>query len=258
MKISIKAFITHKESETFYDCADRYEYNDKLNRFAISDGVSKSFFPKIWAEVLVKNWVSMKWESHDDFIKESQKQWLNKVKEFVIKPDVKYFTKNAFNRKAPGLATFVGLRFEKEETNWFWYANALGDSFLFFIPENFDNFSSETISLSSKSDEEELVFDNFPDYITSIGKKHKGYPGKELKSQELKEGTKYNMPLISSRGNIYRVTEKAIQLNCVNNGMIWIPKSQIVDIDELTKEITLSSWIESKINASPKNNSGAY
>ena len=78
------------------------------------------------------------------------------------------------------------------------------------------------------------------------------------KIQTLKEGTKYNMPLISSKGNIYRVTEKAIQLNCVNNGMIWIPKSQIIDIDELTKKITLSSWIENKINASPKNSSGAY
>tara|TARA_R110000782_G_scaffold175560_1_gene266689 strand:+ start:82 stop:336 length:255 start_codon:yes stop_codon:yes gene_type:complete len=78
------------------------------------------------------------------------------------------------------------------------------------------------------------------------------------KIQSLIEGAKYDMPLISSRGKIYRVTDKAIQLNCVNNGMIWIPKSQIVYIDEVTTEITLSSWIEGKINSNPRISGGAY
>ena len=78
------------------------------------------------------------------------------------------------------------------------------------------------------------------------------------KIKALKEGTKYNMPLISSRGNLYRVTEKAIQLNCANNGMVWIPKSQIIDIDEITTNITLSTWIENKINSVPTRSSGAY
>ena len=78
------------------------------------------------------------------------------------------------------------------------------------------------------------------------------------KIQALTEGTKYDMPLIGSRGKLYRVTDKAIQLNCVNNGMIWIPKSQIIYIDEVTTEITLSSWIEGKINSNPRISSGAY
>ena len=78
------------------------------------------------------------------------------------------------------------------------------------------------------------------------------------KIQALKEGTKYNMPLIGSKGKLYRVTEKAIQLNCANNGMVWIPKSQIVDIDTVTTEITLSTWIENKINSAPQGSGGAY
>ena len=80
----------------------------------------------------------------------------------------------------------------------------------------------------------------------------------EQKIQGLSEGTKFNIPLISSRGKLYRVTEKAIQLNCVNNGMVWIPKSQICDIDETTGEILLSSWIEQKINQLNGTSSGAY
>lgn len=68
------------------------------------------------------------------------------------------------------------------------------------------------------------------------------------KIKNLKEGVKFNIPLISSRGKLYKVTDKAIQINCVNNGFVWIPKSQICDIDETTGEIIISSWIEQKIN----------
>lgn len=80
----------------------------------------------------------------------------------------------------------------------------------------------------------------------------------EQKIEELTKGTKVDIPLISTRCNLYRVTEKAIQLNCVNNGMIWIPKSQICDIDQTTGEMLLSSWIEKKINKLDGISSGAY
>lgn len=78
------------------------------------------------------------------------------------------------------------------------------------------------------------------------------------KIEALTEGTKFNIPLIGSRGELYRVTEKALQINCVNNGMAWIPKSQIVSIDEITKEIVLSTWIENKINQLSGTAGGAY
>ena len=80
----------------------------------------------------------------------------------------------------------------------------------------------------------------------------------EQKINELKEGSKFDIPLISSKGNLYRVTDKAIQLNCVNNGMVWIPKSQICSIDQTTGEIILSTWIEQKINKLDGTSSGAY
>ena len=80
----------------------------------------------------------------------------------------------------------------------------------------------------------------------------------EDKIQALKEGTKFIIPLISSSGNLYRVTENAIQLNCVNNGFLWIPKSQIIDIDESNGEIQLSLWLEKKLNQKSRTSSGAY
>ncbi|GAB4161499.1 MAG: hypothetical protein Tsb0033_19050 [Winogradskyella sp.] len=189
MQISIKGYITSKESELFYDCADRYAYNDLENKFAISDGVSKSFFPKIWADVLVNEWVNKKWNSDNEFINHCQKIWLTQVTEIVKRPDAKWFTKNAFNRKESGLATFVGLRFFKKKNDWYWKADALGDSFLFFVPNKFKDFSKECIVLSSK--QEPIVFDNFPDYLSSLGNNHKGE--KQFKEKPLTSGTFYLM-----------------------------------------------------------------
>ena len=80
----------------------------------------------------------------------------------------------------------------------------------------------------------------------------------QQKIEELTEGTKVDISLIGSRCTLYRVTPKAIQLNCVNNGMVWIPKSQICDIDQTTGEMVLSSWIEEKINRLDGTSSGAY
>jgi hypothetical protein len=78
------------------------------------------------------------------------------------------------------------------------------------------------------------------------------------KIQSLSVGTKYKISSINSRGQIYRVTENAIQLNCMSVGMAWIPKSQIIDIDELTGEIQISLWFEKKLNEKSHASSGAY
>lgn len=191
MKITIKGFISPKEAESFYDCADRYAINQELNKFAISDGVSKSFFPKVWAESLVENWVEKKWESDECYIEYCQRDWLQKVTEIVNKPETKWFTRNAFNRKEAGLATFVGLQFYEKSKKWYWKANALGDSFLFFVPSNLKDFQTDVIKLSSKS--EPIEFDNFPDYVSSRSTiKHKGIP-KKTESEPLIAGTFFLM-----------------------------------------------------------------
>ena len=189
MELKVIGYITSKEAELFYDCADRYAYDKSQNKFAISDGVTKSFFPKIWADILVNKWVASKEFDETQFIPDCQKDWLNQVTEIVNKPDAKFFTRNAFNSKKPGLATFIGLRFYRKKKEWFWKAEALGDSFLFFVPKKVKNFSKECIILSSKK--EPILFDNFPDYLSSLGDNHKG--DKQYKENRMTSGTFYLM-----------------------------------------------------------------
>lgn len=187
MKVSIKGFITCKSAEQYIDCADNYDVNENSHRFSVSDGVSKSFFPKVWSEILVTQFVERTDLTENELIKVCQEEWQRKIDEIVSLPDTKWFTKSQYNRKDPALATFVGLQFFVKEKKW--SATAQGDSFLFFVPNNFKDYQKELLKLSSKA--EPIIFDNFPDYLTSIGESHKGR-AKE-KGGSLKNGTFYLM-----------------------------------------------------------------
>lgn len=190
MKVSIKGFITCKSAEQYIDCADNYAVNKSSHRFSVSDGVSKSFFPKVWSEILVTQFVERTDLKQTELIKVCQEEWQKRIDEIVKSFETdptKWSTRTLYNRKEPALATFVGLQFFENEKKW--SAWARGDSFLFFVPEGFKDYQNELIKLSSKP--EPIVFDNFPDYFTSIGDSHKGR-AKE-KSSNLRNGTFYLM-----------------------------------------------------------------
>jgi len=187
MKVSIKGFITCKSAEQYIDCADNYAVDKSSHRFSVSDGVSKSFFPKVWSEILVTQFVERTDLKENELIKVCQEEWQKRIDKIVSLPDTKWFTKSQYNRKDPALATFVGLQFFEKEKKW--SASALGDSFLFFVPMGYKDYQKELVKLSSKV--EPIEFDNFPDYLTSIGDSHKGRP--KEKSGNLKNGTFYLM-----------------------------------------------------------------
>jgi hypothetical protein len=187
MKVSIKGFITCKNAEQYIDCADNYAVNKNSHRFSVSDGVSKSFFPKVWSEILVTQFVDRTDLKESELIKVCQAKWQKRIDELVSLPETKWYTKSQYSRKDPALATFVGLQFFEKEKKW--SASALGDSFLFFVPNDFKEYQKELVKLSSKG--EPIVFDNFPDYLTSIGDSHKGRP--KEKSGNIKNGTFYLM-----------------------------------------------------------------
>ncbi|MFI8605084.1 hypothetical protein ACIGCP_11510 [Cellulophaga baltica] len=230
MQLSIKGFIKSKESELFYDCADRFAYDKNNHKFSISDGVSKSFFPKIWADILVHTWVNEDWKTDIDFINSCQKKWLKNVTEIVQKSDAKWFTKNAFNRREPALATFIGLSFHFRNNDYSWKAQALGDSFLFFVPKHFIDFEKEIEVVSSK--ESPILFDNFPDYLASLGSSHKGE--KKIVNGNLKEGCFY---LMTDALAEWFLNEKENAINRIN---VWTGQKDFehfIDEERLSKRL---------------------
>ncbi len=193
MKINIKGFIYHKENENYAGCHDRYAYNLENYSFAIADGVSRSFFPDIWAEILVNGFVSI--ENKKDFVSKLntyRQEWFENVKVQVEKPNQKWFVKNKFYNQYPAAATFVGLSFIKKPDNlYYWKSQALGDSFLFFIPKSERQIKEDLSNIISLSSKKDFEFDNFPDYFVSRDINNKG----EIKYKEdvLRVGTFYLM-----------------------------------------------------------------
>lgn len=47
--MKIRAFITHKLSEHYSECQDRFCINRDNHAIAVSDGMSQSVFPDYWA-----------------------------------------------------------------------------------------------------------------------------------------------------------------------------------------------------------------
>lgn len=211
MKISIKGFIYHKIAEGFADCFDRYGVNENTNKFAVSDGVSKSFFPGIWAELLVDSFINTEGKINlidTKLLKSIQDEWVKRVAEIANRPNQKYFVRNFFAQGRPAAATFVGLSFFKEGGKIQWESFALGDSFLFFVPDeikNIDENFDKIIYLSSKNDFE---FNNFPDFFDSRNKINKGKI--KQRKNELTEGTFYMMTDALSEWFILE-KQKAIQ-----------------------------------------------
>src|SRR5258706_1235013 len=194
MEISVKGFIYHKSAEGFADCFDRLGVNKKANKFAVSDGVSKSFFPDVWAELLIEFFLQNEGRinlTDTESYKSIQKEWVKRVGEIVNRPNQKYFVRNFFLQGRPAAATFVGLHFFKENNNFKWEAIALGDSFLFYVPEDLKNITADfekVVYLSSKKD---LKSNNCADLCDSRSVIHKGKI--KQKRNDLKGGTFYLM-----------------------------------------------------------------
>jgi hypothetical protein len=176
MKLEYKGFILHKNSEYFPDCADNIAYkhydSNKLIKFAIADGISKSFLPKIWSRNLVDEYVL--YESIDyDFVKiaeSAQQKWENEFKSYIqaLRASGGQFTDTLLSLLRFGYAgsTLAGLEIYKKDDNWYWRSSVLGDSLVMFFPSDFDHTRQICTSLK-KTAENNYIFDNYPDYFRS-------------------------------------------------------------------------------------------
>ena len=133
IRLTASSFIIHKEAENPEDCQDACAQNDEKGRYAIADGVTRSFFPKEWATLLVEHFcesinlssVRTDWK---DWIGPIQQKWYEQIKEKVSERNLFYLT-NPFNAKKSAASTFIGIKFNKD--NGEWEAMIVGDSCLF-------------------------------------------------------------------------------------------------------------------------------
>ena len=168
----IRAFITHKKAEKFLDCQDRFGVNSDTKSLAVSDGMGASWQQKIWAQILVEEFIrSNDWEPTFDTIKPLCSLWRKKVKDSIAHLKETKAPQNLIFRNERCLAegrsagaTFVGIRFDGNK----WNGSVLGDSCLI----EWDG--KEAIFYTSQDGDE---FDSYPDYFDSDeNKTGKGSP----------------------------------------------------------------------------------
>lgn len=179
--MNIRAFITHKKAETFSDCQDRFSINSDTKSVAVSDGMSQSFFQKIWAENLVDAFVNNpRWnlygEQCKEILKELQGKWLEKVLDRIeeqkhdgTKENIIYRNEKFVAQGKSAGATLVGVRFVGAN----WHCQVLGDSCLIEIKDE------EIVQVCTSQEGDE--FDNFPDHFDSNPKQSGKGKAKEFK-----------------------------------------------------------------------------
>ena len=133
MNLTIHHFITHKKAESLDDCQDALEVNKEHSRYAVADGATRSFFPKCWAELLVKHFCGrsdlfLSGENWKEWLVPIQEEWYKQVEERVKERNQFYLT-NSFNTREPAVSTFIGLEVDKTKLEW--QAVIIGDSCLF-------------------------------------------------------------------------------------------------------------------------------
>ena len=169
IRLTASSFIIHKEAENPEDCQDACAQNDEKGRYAIADGVTRSFFPKEWATLLVEHFcesinlssVKTDWK---DWIGPIQQKWYEQIEEKVSERNLFYLT-NPFNAKKSAASTFIGIEFNKD--NDAWEAMIVGDSCLFH--KSGSGFKSYLIENSTD-------FTNYPEVFASFARDNHSEP----------------------------------------------------------------------------------
>lgn len=180
--MKIRAFITHKLSEYYSDCQDRFGINPDTNSIALSDGMGSTWQQKIWAQLLVDRFVECDdWlPTHDSIkplcalwrekvisqiqkLKETSTEQISEKKRRELDALIYRNERNLAMGRSAG-ATFVGIRFDRNK----WVGSVLGDSCL--VEWN----GIKEIFYTSQSGES---FDSYPDYFDSNAlREGKGIP----------------------------------------------------------------------------------
>lgn len=167
--MKIRAFITHKLSEHYSECQDRFCINRDNHAIAVSDGMSQSVFPDYWAEILSSFYANNGHCTNEDR-KRLCGEWLKKVVDFISAEEQSgknpWRLQNCIESQNGAGATLCGIKFTDAEN---WVGHVLGDTCIIDV----DITGKAPIEILSSEDK---AFDSYPDFYES-------FPNKEGRGQ---------------------------------------------------------------------------
>lgn len=176
VKLQIKETLP-KINESPSDCQDAVAANPQNGRFAVADGVARSFFPAEWSRLLVEqfcfdasdlNLTLLRTKNWQNWITPIQDKWSASIQEKVSKKTgmASVHLRNSLLSNEPAASTFAGIQIRSnEQGNFEWQGMIIGDSCLFHFRDN------KLIPYLVKSS---LDFNYHPEYFSSVplGKNH--------------------------------------------------------------------------------------
>ena len=237
--LTTRQYITHKEAETRDDCQDAQYENTKLGRFAIADGATRSFFPKMWAELLVKHFCNTPFFSFEEknwkeWLGPLQQEWYERVEEKVKDRNLFYLT-NSLNTKDAAVSTFIGVEIDRNKGRW--QAMIIGDSCLFHKIDS--GFKSYPIKKSED-------FTSFPQVFASYVDKNHYDPN--FISGEIQSG---DMLILATdalakwilehneSGNLDTILERLKQINSDEQFNQFVDQARDEDVRLVNDDVTL-------------------
>lgn len=162
--MEVKAFLCQHKTENYEDCEDRFCVNQDTKSVAVADGMSQSFLPEYWADLLCRRFSESTddWIPTHDSVKELESSW-NKLRDIYADLEEKknnpysYLIRNRIAEGESAACTFVGIRFLSSRKLKY---HILGDSSMIIFREG--KLKSEDIISTHKG-----KFDSFPDFFDS-------------------------------------------------------------------------------------------
>ncbi len=146
--LTVQTFVTSKDGEPTEDCEDSIHPmpgcaadDVPLVAFAVSDGVTTSFFGGVWAQMLTARFAECPAAVFDpssswvDWLKPPQDQWQAEMRKRAAAETASFYMRNDVVSRRPAAATFVGLLLDSPAPDGTipWRALVLGDSCLFIL-----------------------------------------------------------------------------------------------------------------------------
>lgn len=127
-----KSFLTGKRGEGRNGIEDSVALDVFGGRFAVSDGVSKSFLPQVWSSILTQSWIAI--DKIDDFPPKDLCSQFRQERDRImdlLDEDSRMDMEDLENIYHTASATFCGVELRGNLLRWM----LLGDSCLFLLPE---------------------------------------------------------------------------------------------------------------------------
>lgn len=165
----VSSFSTHKRGEEHSDIQDRLAIDIDKGRFALSDGVSQSALPHIWAQILVSEYLSI--ENTKDFpLMDFSMKYQNARDVFAATlPERDFFNLEMVEEEfGMSSATFAGLEISDGLLTW----QVIGDTCLFILPDNGKLSCICSLPVEYNNDGKiDIKFNSHPSQLCSDGTK---------------------------------------------------------------------------------------